>query len=110
MKSKSPEIPGLPARLQQSRDAAGLSQAQAARLLGIHRPTLSNIESGDRKVTAGELKQFADLYKVSTSWLLGEEVPLESRIKLAARRLEGLQDKDVETVMRVIDSFRRNKK
>lgn len=95
-------------RLREARETAGLSQFQAAKLLGMHRPTISNIEAGDRKVSAGELKDFARIYKVSTEWLLGEPVQQNSRVKLAARKLSGLQDKDLETVMRIIDSLRRN--
>ena len=110
MNAKTPDVPGLSTRLRQAREAAGLSQGQAAKLLEIHRPTLSNIEAGERKVSAGELKQFAELYKVSTEWLLGEIVKSDSRIKLAARKLSGLQDKDLETVMQIVDSFRRNRK
>jgi len=76
----------------------------------MHRPTLSNIESGERKVSAVELKLFAEVYKVSTEWLLDEETDSNSRIKLAARKLSGLKDKDLETVMRIVDSLRRNRK
>lgn len=104
------EIPGLPERLKQARESAGLSQAQAAKLLEMHRPTLSNIEAGERKVTAGELKAFADLYKVSTTWLLNEEADRDSHLRLAARKLSGLRDKDLETVMRIVDSFRKQTK
>jgi transcriptional regulator with XRE-family HTH domain len=104
------ESSGLAARLRQAREASGLSQSQAAKLLGMHRPTISNVEAGERKVTTGELKLFADLYKVSTEWLLGEEVNKDERIKLAARKLSSLKDKDLEAVMRIVDSFRRNRK
>lgn len=109
MKSKTPDVPGLSTRLRQAREAAGLSQSQAARLLGMHRPTLSNIEAGERKVSAGELKEFAEVYKVSTEWLLDEPMESNSQIKLAARKLSGLRDKDLETVMRIVDSLRRNR-
>jgi transcriptional regulator with XRE-family HTH domain len=94
-------------RLRQAREDAGLSQAQAANLLGLHRPAISEIESESRKVSAGELKTLALLYHVSTEWLLGEPVQADERLKMAARKLEGLKKKDLETVMRVIDSFRR---
>jgi transcriptional regulator with XRE-family HTH domain len=109
MKPKTPDVPGLSTRLRQAREASGLSQSQAARLLGMHRPTVSNIEAGERKVSAGELKEFAEVYKVSTEWLLDEAMESNSQIKLAARKLSGLRDKDLETVMRIVDSLRRNK-
>jgi transcriptional regulator with XRE-family HTH domain len=100
----------LASRLRQAREASGLSQSQAAKLLGMHRPTLSNIEANERKVTTSELKLFAEVYRVSTEWLLGEEVNKDERIKLAARKLSSLKDKDLEAVMRIVDSFRRNRK
>ncbi len=110
MNPRESDVPGLAERLRQAREAAGLSQAQAAKLLDMHRPSLSNIEADQRKVSAGELIQFADLYKVSTEWILGEMPETEQRIKLAARKLSGLKDKDLETVMRIVDSLRRTGK
>ncbi len=101
------DLPGLGQRLRQAREDAGLSQAQAAKLLGMHRPTITEIELEGRKVTAGELKDFALLYHVSTSWLIGDSVQADEKLKMAARKLEGLKAKDLETIMRVIDSFRR---
>lgn len=98
----------LATRLRQAREAAGLTQSQAAKILEMHRPSLSNIEGGTRNVSASELKLFAHVYKVSTEWLLGEEAGRDEQIKLAARKLSSLKDKDLDTVMRIIDSFRRN--
>ena len=92
MSEKERDVPGLSERLRQAREASGLSQAQAAKLLGMHRPSLSNIESAERKVSAGELKEFARIYKVSTEWLLGEASSGDQQIKLAARKLSGLKE------------------
>jgi transcriptional regulator with XRE-family HTH domain len=110
MNSKTPDVPGLAMRLREAREAAGLTQSQAAKVVGMHRPSLSNIESGERKVSAGELKQFAAVYKVSTEWLLDEAIETDPQFKMAARKLTGLREKDLETVMKIIDSLRRNKK
>jgi transcriptional regulator with XRE-family HTH domain len=109
MNEKASDVRGLSIKLRQARQEAGLSQGQAAKLLGLHRPTLSNIEAGERKVSAGELKQFADLYKVSVAWLLDEPAETDSHVRLAARKLRGLSNKDLEAVMRIVDSFRRNR-
>ncbi len=105
--SEYSDLPGLGQRLRQAREDAGLSQGQVAKLLGLHRPAVSEIESEGRKVSAGELKNFASLYQVSTEWLLGEPLQVNEKLKMAARNLESLKAKDLETVMRVIDSFRR---
>ena len=42
-------------RLRLARETAGLSQGQAAKRLGLHRPTVSEIEAGRRRVTAEEV-------------------------------------------------------
>lgn len=101
------DLPGLGERLKQAREDAGLSQGQAAQLLGLHRPAITEIEAENRKVSAGELKNLAHLYHVSVEWLLGEPTRSDERLKMAARKLEGLKGKDLEAIERIIDSFRR---
>lgn len=58
-------------RLRPARDLAGLSQREAAKRLGMSRPSLSKAESGRRNVTAQELTRIAETYLVSVSWLVG---------------------------------------
>jgi transcriptional regulator with XRE-family HTH domain len=106
---KTVDLPGIGEKLRRGREASGLSQAQAAKLMNLHRPTVTEIENEARKVSAGELKQFAEIYHVSIDWLMGETSSVNDKIKLAARKLHGLKESDLETVMRIIDSFRREK-
>src|SRR6266849_9240920 len=102
------DLPGLGARLRDAREAAGLTQEQVAKLLGIPRPAISEMEGETRTVSAGELKQLAACYKVSLPWLAGEPTYSDGeKIKMAARKLSALRDEDVDTVMRIVDSFRR---
>src|SRR5437764_415744 len=61
----------IAARLKQARELAGLSQGQAAKKMNMHRPTVSEIEAGNRNVTAPELSRFAELYDVDLAWLSG---------------------------------------
>jgi transcriptional regulator with XRE-family HTH domain len=58
-------------RLCAARRRAGLSQGEAARLLNMHRPTISEIEAGNRNVSAEELARFAELYDVGIEWIFG---------------------------------------
>ncbi len=105
---KSKDLPGIGARLKDAREAAGLTQEQVAKLLGIPRPAISEMEGETRTVSAGELKQLAACYKVSLPWLAGEPTYSDGeKIKMAARKLSALRDEDVDTVMRIVDSFRR---
>jgi transcriptional regulator with XRE-family HTH domain len=99
-------------RLRTARDAAGLSQGQVAKLLNFHRPTVSEIEAGRRKVSGEELTQFASLYGVSVEWLTsatGESDPSEDRILLAARELSKMKDQDLDHLLSLLQMLRKSK-
>ncbi len=93
-------------RLRAARERAGLSQGQTAKLMDMHRPTISEIEAGRRRVAADELARFADLYGVSLPWLAGtkEDAPdlSDPRLAVVARELQKLKPDDVERVMQFI--------
>jgi transcriptional regulator with XRE-family HTH domain len=101
------DLPGLGSRLRQARDTAGLSQEQVARLLGLPRPAVTEMEKETRKVSAGELKELAELYKVSLEWLAGDLLNQNRKVKIAARKLAALKERDLDAVMRIIDSLQR---
>jgi transcriptional regulator with XRE-family HTH domain len=99
-------------RLRTAREHAGLSQGQVAKMLDMHRPTISEIEAGRRKVSAEELTSFARIYEVSVSWLTGSEkddAELDDRVKLAARDLTKLKAEDLEKVLRLLETIREPK-
>jgi transcriptional regulator with XRE-family HTH domain len=92
-------------RIREARELAGLSQGQAAKLLGLHRPTISEIEAGRRNVKADELTAFADLYGVETSWLVKGEIEKEKIPKdiiAAARELSSMKPEDLDLLMQTI--------
>lgn len=96
-------------RLRLAREQAGLSQSQVARLLGKHRPTISQIEAGRRGVSAEEIGLFADIYKVSATWLLAREhesTEQDDRVQLAARELAKLRPDDLDRVLRLLGTMR----
>lgn len=97
-------------RLREARKAAGLSQGQVAKLLNMHRPTISEIEAGNRRVNADELGRFAETYDVTTSWLLGETAEQldvnDPRLQLAARELNKLKSEDLDRLLRLLASMR----
>lgn len=65
----------LARRLRSARQSAGVSQEQAATELGLSRPAISLIESGDRSVSAVEITRLARLYGVGIAALLADEAP-----------------------------------
>jgi transcriptional regulator with XRE-family HTH domain len=57
-------------RIRQIREHLGLSQQTLAEKLCISRPSISQIENGDRKVSAEELKKMAGIFNLSVDALL----------------------------------------
>jgi len=97
-------------RLRLAREQAGLSQGQVARLLDLHRPTVSQIEGGTRKVAAGELSEFAKLYDVSMDWLTETETAsgdVSDKAKLAAREFAKMKEEDLDKVLRLLRTMRK---
>lgn len=100
-------------RLRQAREAAGLSQGQVAKKLEIHRPTVSEIEAGRRKVSAQEIEQFANLYGVSVEWIVSGSTGDESadaRILMAARELSKMNEADLDRLMNTLRMLRKPEK
>jgi transcriptional regulator with XRE-family HTH domain len=79
----------------------------------MHRPTITEIEAGRRRVDAGELKKFATTYDVSVSWLAGDEEGdtdgIDDRIRLAARELAKLKSEDLDKVVRLLRTMQKPK-
>lgn len=98
----------IAARLKAAREQAGLTQGQVAKLLGLHRPSVSEIEAGRRGVSADELIILADTYGVSVAWLLDGEAGDVSRVRyeMAARKLSNLKEEDIEQLMQLLASLK----
>ena len=100
----------LAERLKEARKLAGLSQGQVAKLLGLHRPSVSEMEAGNRRVSADELSQLAELYDVSVAWLMGETPETvdaaDPRLQLAARELTKLKPEDLERLLKLLAAMR----
>lgn len=100
----------IPARLRAAREAAGLSQGQAAKLMNMHRPTISEMEAGNRRITAEELAKLADLYDTKVSWLLGDAPERaatdDPKLQLAARELSKLKPDDLDRLLKLIAAMK----
>lgn len=96
-------------RLAIARKRAGLSQSQVAIELKLPRPSISEIESGRRRVAADELVMFADLYSVDMDWLAGRGEDnvdvIRDKLQLAARKVAGLKNEDLEKVIDLLTSL-----
>jgi transcriptional regulator with XRE-family HTH domain len=104
----------IASRIREARRLAGLSQGQVAKMLGLQRPSVTEMESGNRAVAAEELAKLAELFDVSVAWLLGEGAKqLDAqgdRLQLAARELQKLKPKDLERLLTILASMRDQEK
>ncbi|WP_143068168.1 helix-turn-helix domain-containing protein [Enterococcus malodoratus] len=64
-------MPNLSKRIINLRESKDWTQAELARRLNMNKSIMNRIESGERKVSADELKAIAALFEVSTDYLLG---------------------------------------
>lgn len=88
-------------RLKEAREYLGLSQEDAAQVVGIKRSAISKIESGTRRVDAIELGKFAKLYRQPITSLSGDiaDLPLPSSVQALARTASELSDKDRDALI-----------
>lgn len=97
-------------RLKEARKLAGLSQGQVAKMLGLHRPSVSEMEAGNRRVSADEIARLSEIYDISVAWLLGEAPDMidtqDPRLELAARELTKLKPDDLERLLKLLAAMR----
>jgi transcriptional regulator with XRE-family HTH domain len=99
-------------RLRQAREYLGFSQEEVAKYLGIARSALSNIETGQRKVDALELKKLAALYKCPVTHFTGEDADsqaVDEDFSFLARKVSELSAEDRAELARFADFLRAKK-
>ena len=64
----------LGTRLKKAREYLGLTQDDVAKLMGVSRVIITNIEAGTRKVSAEELSKFSKIYGWTMEELLEGEM------------------------------------
>ena len=67
MKSTIPEV------IITLRESHNLSQAQLAKLMGLNKNVMGRIEHGDRPLRAEEILKLAEIFDVSTDFILGKK-------------------------------------
>ena len=101
----------IASRLALARKQAGLSQAQVAKMLNLHRPSISEAEAGRRNVSATEIAKLAEIYGVGVEWLAASDTGSadqnRDRIQLAARELAKLKKGDLDKVLGLLSALKR---
>lgn len=103
------------ARIKELRKNNGLTQKDAAKLLGIGQTTIANYENGTRVPDLMKVSEIADLYKVSVDFLLGregyalkvqEKKPDEEKPDYTFKEyMKSLLDGDKKAVRKILLSF-----
>lgn len=91
-------------RLRQAREYVGFSQDEVAGFLKVPRTAVTNIESGQRRVDALELKRLAELYRQPIGHFTGSDDEAGSALPVdvahLARQAATLSIKDREELGR----------
>lgn len=69
-------------QFREARKKNNIKLTAAARLLGVSQPTLSSWEAGRKSPTLDNLEKMAELYGVTTDYLLGREKAETTEISL----------------------------
>ena len=87
----------LGVNIRKMREQHGITQQKLADLLCLSRPTISQIEIGERKISADELIKLADIFNVSVENLLG----LKKEPKIIIKKKEKRKREKVKSQIRV---------
>lgn len=98
----------LATRLRHARDAAGMTQQDVARRLGLPRSSVAQIELGNRDVSSLELDRLARLYGRSFDELLGAELdPADTLVAIFRAEAAAVrQDELLDTATHAIELAR----
>ena len=95
-------------RIKELRMKAGISQQKLAEMLGVSRPTITQIESGERKVSSDELIKLAEIFNSTIDHLIGlkgePEVVLQEQEKKPGRSIES--NMRINVPQKNLDKFR----
>lgn len=88
-------------RIKEYRNRLHLSQVYVANYLGINRATYTQMENGNRKITAEDISRLSNLFGVSADSLLNNN-DISQPATIFARSFEKLDEVDQEEIMNLI--------
>ena len=88
-------------RIKEYRNQMHLSQSYVANYLDVNRATYTQMENGNRKVTAEDISKLSDLFGVSADLLVNDK-ELSSPATVFARSFEKLDESDQKEIMNLI--------
>lgn len=92
-------------KIKDLRTNKGLSQEKVAEFLKISRVSFSQVESGERKITAEEVSKLSELFNIGCDVLLGLEQDI-SVILAKEQRLENKKEIRISVPQKKLDKFK----
>jgi len=97
------------------REARNWTQVQLGKKLHLDKSTMNKIENGTRKVSTNELEKLADIFNVSTDYLLGREnkeydLPESQSQTIAKHMGDNVSEDEMEDVLNYIDFIKQKNK
>ncbi len=98
-------------RIIQLREDLGLTQAQAAKEMGISPNALSNYERNIRTPNREAMKKFIDFYQVSYDYLLGREERSEDDMspntRILLQTLKGATEDEIAQAIKIVEALKK---
>lgn len=89
-------------RLKKARTELHLSQDYVAKIVGVNRTAIVEIESGKRSVKTEELRRFSELFQISADELLnGRNTEMPNTV--FARSFSSLDEDDQQEILNLIE-------
>jgi len=96
----------LSKRIRSIRERLGYSQEQLAELLSVSRVTVSQMETGRRKLSVSDLKKLSDTLEVPADYLLNPEKEPEVTIDEVREKEEIIQPMRISVPQERVDKFK----
>ena len=93
-------------RIKDLRERSGINQQRLAEMLNISRPAVSQIENGDRKISADELVKLAEAFHISVEALLDSERLPEVVLTEGKKREEAKPQLRINVPQKNVDKFK----
>ena len=102
--SNEQERMALAKRIRDTRELLGFTQDEVAKVLGLHRPAVTELEAGRRKVSSQEIVLLATFFSVTPRYLL-EHDGYEPTAQISALCM-GLDPEDKAQLLRFAEYLR----
>lgn len=93
-------------RIKELRERFGISQQRLAELLGVLRPTVSQMENGERKISADELIKLSRIFNLSVESLLDLKKEPEVILKESKKRKKAKPPMRINVPQKNLDKFK----